>query len=248
MIVEVALLPAALRPHHLEDRAVAVFDVLRATTTMTTALAAGVREIHVFPDVASARAAGDACGDPANRLLGGEVKCLRPDGFDIGNSPRDIDPARHAGKTLFMSTTNGTRALLAAGAAPVRLAAAVVNAGAVAEVLRLAGRDVTLLCAGTGGEVAMEDLLGCGAVLNALRGSAASIHLAGDEARIAERLFVAVRHDLRSALADTTGGRNVVAADLADDIDHCSRLDAFSAVGIVEGTDPVIRPWRRAGL
>ncbi|HEX8914896.1 MAG TPA: 2-phosphosulfolactate phosphatase [Humisphaera sp.] len=242
MLVDVVLLPADLRPHHLTGRAVAVFDVLRATTTMTAALAAGVREIRVFPDVASARAAAAAHADVATRLLCGETNCLAPEGFDLGNSPRDLDPARHAGRTVYMSTTNGTRAILAAGPAPVRFAAAVVNASAVAAALAATGRDVTLLCAGTGGEVAMEDVLGCGAVIAGLQ-DLGRTDLAGDTARIAARLFAASRDRLRQTMADSTGGRNVIGAKLDGDIDFAARPDAVPVVGVIEGAEPVVRAW-----
>src|SRR5437764_990278 len=83
--VEVILLPADLRREHLDGRAVVVFDVLRATTTMTAALEAGVREIRVFGDLASAREAAAGFTEP--RILCGEEQCLPPEGFDLGNSP-----------------------------------------------------------------------------------------------------------------------------------------------------------------
>src|SRR3954470_1769538 len=99
MDAKVILLPRDLRPADLDGRAVVVFDVLRATTTMTAALAAGVREVRVFGDLAAARAAAAAFDGPAaERVLCGEENCLRPPGFDLGNSPGDFGPSACAGR------------------------------------------------------------------------------------------------------------------------------------------------------
>jgi 2-phosphosulfolactate phosphatase len=237
MNVDVVLLPKDLQPHHLESRVVVVFDVLRATTTMAAALAAGVGEIRVFGDLAAARSAAARGGGA--RVLCGEENCLPPAGFDLGNSPGAFSRALHAGRTVFMSTTNGTRAIVAAREAPVVLTGALVNAAAVARAIatRWPRVGVTLLCAGTGGAVALEDVLGAGAVMEALAAHA-SIDPASDAAAIAGRLFRAARADLRAALAESRGGRNVVAAGLAPDVDFASRLDSLDTVGFVE-KDPL---------
>lgn len=230
MNVEVVLLPALLRPEEVVDRTVVVFDVLRATTTMAAALAAGVAEIRIFGHVDDARAAAEALDGP--RLLCGEQNCLPPPGFDLGNSPGQFDPARHAGRVVLMATTNGTRAILAAREAPAVLTGALVNATAVAQAAASFGRDVTLLCAGTNGQVAMEDLLGAGAVQSALMRHGYAP--AGDSALIASRLFDASATNLAENLRRTRGGLNVIDAGLAADIDFASRLDAIDAVGVVQ--------------
>jgi 2-phosphosulfolactate phosphatase len=232
MTADVVLLPRDLKPGQLRGRACVVFDVLRATTTMAAALEAGVREIHLYDNLDAARdAAGQSQLD--RRLLCGESACLAPPGFDLGNSPGQFLRA-HRGATMFMCTTNGTRALLAARGAAELFTGAIVNASAVADACRRSGRDVTLLCAGTNGEVAMEDVIGAGAVMTALQAKPAS-----DTARLAIRLFESSRNDLRAALADASGGRNVLAAGLPADIDFAARLDAVPVVGRASG-DPLI--------
>lgn len=234
MKVDVLLLPSYATPESFAGRSVVVFDVLRATTTMTAALAAGVQEIRVFPDTAAVRqTAGEISLHPAP-LLCGEEKCLAPAGFDLGNSPGAFSQ-EYAGRTLFMSTTNGTRAILAAQDAAQLFVGALVNASAVAAVLADMGLDVTLLCAGTNGRVAIEDVIGAGAVLSALNREIATVP-GSDTARMAIRLFESSRNDLRSALAEGDGGRNVIAAGLGEDIDFAATVDRFPhAVGVVEG-------------
>jgi 2-phosphosulfolactate phosphatase len=231
MNVEVVLLPRDLKPGQLKDRACVVFDVLRATTTMAAALAAGVESIHLFDNLDAARAA--ASSHRGAKLLCGEAQCIAPAGFDLGNSPGQFHPA-HRGATMFMCTTNGTRALLAAREAAVLLTGAIVNASAVAGVLRVTGRDVTLLCAGTNGEVAMEDVTGAGAVIAALQPDGMN-----NIARTAKSAFEAGRNHLAGVLSETIGGINVRAAGLAEDIAFAARLDAVPVVGVAAG-DPLV--------
>ncbi len=234
MNVEVVLLPRDLRPGQLKGRACAVFDVLRATTTMAAALAGGVDEIRLFGDLDSARSAAGTFN--GRKLLCGESRCLPPEGFDLGNSPGQF-AENHRGATLFMCTTNGTRALLAATEAVVVFTAALVNAKAVAAELAKTGRDITLLCAGTNGEPAMEDMLGTGAVLAALPG--ATLH--NDITRMAFALFQGCLKDLPRMLRDCEGGRNVLTAGLEADIDFAARLNSIDVVGVAGGKPLAVR-------
>jgi len=227
-----------LEPHHLSGRTVVVFDVLRATTTMAAALAAGVTEIRVFASLQEAsRAAAEADG---SRILCGEEKCLPPAGFDLGNSPGAFRRELHGGRTAYMSTTNGTRAIVAARDAATVLTGALVNASAVARAAAAGGADVTLLCAGTGGAVAMEDVIGAGAVMASLA-RLTPVEPQSDAALIARDLYRARGRDLRAALAEAVGGRNVSDAGLAPDIDFAARVDALDVVGRVDGATLTVR-------
>src|SRR3954469_10567551 len=123
MRAEVVFLPSHLKPGQLEGRVAVVLDVLRATTSMIAALASGVREIRIFPDTDSAR---KAAKNSLGVLLCGEENCLKPPDFDLGNSPGDFN-IEHSGRTLFMSTTNGTRAILAARVAQKVVVGALIN-------------------------------------------------------------------------------------------------------------------------
>lgn len=231
MDVEVILLPSQLRRPHLANRTVVVFDVLRATTTMAAALAAGVVEIRVFGSIDEARQA-EARHTGALRVLCGEEKCLPPPGFDLGNSPGAFGRDLHAGHTAFMSTTNGTRAILAATGGRTVITGALVNASAAARAVAGEGSAATLLCAGTGGQVAMEDVIGAGAVIERLS-KLVHVSFESDVAVMALRLFRGASGDLRAALAESQGGRNVIAAGLDEDIDFAARLDALDVVGRV---------------
>jgi 2-phosphosulfolactate phosphatase len=229
MNIDVVSLPSLLSPAHLRDRTVVVLDVLRATTTMTAALAARVAKIIVLPDIPSVLREANAFGPPA--ISCGEVDCLPPAGFTTGNSPGSFDSAM-AGRTVFMATTNGTRAIIAAADAPQVLIGAIVNASAVAKRLQKAARPATLLCSGTNGQLSMEDLIGAGSIIEAAE-RLGPIELASDTARLAHQVFRSVRHDLPGALRTTQGGMNLLRNHLAADIDFAARLDGFDIVGIV---------------
>ena len=229
MIADVVALPLALKSQELAGQTCVVLDILRATTSITVALASGAKEIRVFADIGAARR--EANGQPEQPLLCGEENCLRPAGFDLGNSPSAFNCVV-AHRTLYMATTNGTRALLAAEGARLVLVGALVNARAVARTVREAGADLTLLCAGTGGKIAMEDLIGAGAVLSELQ-KQTSVEPASDVARMAVRIFMACRDNLFDALADAQGGRNLIQAGLAEDIEFAARLHSMDVVGAV---------------
>lgn len=237
MELDVVLLPTFL-PRISGNEAVVVFDVLRATTTVAAALAAGANEIYVFDSAESARV-----GRLPGAILCGEERCLPPVGFDLGNSPGAFQASVHGGRPVCMSTTNGTRAILAARAAGQLFCGALVNASAVAQsVVGTIAGTVLLLCAGTNGAIAGEDVLGAGAVIHSIRAQL-PLQLRSDVAQMAEDLFLYHRHDLMGALRMTAGGRNVMAAGLEEDIEFAARLDSIDVVGQVRADNdvPVIR-------
>jgi 2-phosphosulfolactate phosphatase len=127
-----------------------------------------------------------------------------------------------------MSTTNGTKAILAAKRADEILIGALVNASAVAKYLNKCGKDVTLLCAGTGGKLAVEDYVGAGAVVARLRRSKRS-----KVAQQSADLFRLLSRNLAGAIRHTRGGANVIAAGLEADIDFAARIDVYDFVGRV---------------
>ena len=233
--IDVVFRPVELTNDQIQDKSVVVFDVLRATTSITAGLAVGVSEFRVFKDIPTAAEAGRTFGKAA--LLCGEVSCLRPPGFDLGNSPGEFQRELHADRIAFLSTTNGTKAIIAAREAAVVLIGALVTATAVSEKLLSIGRNVTLLCAGTQGRYSMEDAIGAGAVIEGMCAKMA-VTLAGDSARMALKLFRVARSNLREALSDTMSGGNLRAAHLEKDIDFCAELDSIPVVGIVRD-DPL---------
>ncbi|MGN6626107.1 MAG: 2-phosphosulfolactate phosphatase [Tepidisphaeraceae bacterium] len=222
--VRAVFLPLLLTAEDLKDRAVVVFDVLRATTTMATALANGAPQIWAYDSLDAVRAARQAFAGP--HLTVGERDARRPDDFDLGNSPGDFSADRCAGRTLLMATTNGTRALVAARSAPALFTGALVNATATARAVLRTGRDVTLLASGTQGTVSTEDVLGIGAVIAAMN----DVAIENDSAQLAMAAWEQAKSALYDALFRSFGGRNIRAAGLDPDIAFAATVDRFTTV------------------
>lgn len=161
--VSVYLLPSQIPPGALREGVAVVVDVLRATTTMVHALAAGCLAVVPCLEIEDARRIA-ASLPPGSALLAGERQGLPIEGFDLSNSPADFTAETCAGKTLVFTTTNGTRALLACQEAERVVVASFVNLSATARLLRNDGRPVHIVCAGTDGLVSFEDSLLAGAL------------------------------------------------------------------------------------
>jgi 2-phosphosulfolactate phosphatase len=213
-----------------------VIDVLRASTTMITALANGAERVVPVTDVEAARRLAAHAGPAA--LLGGERGGVRVVGFDLGNSPLEYAPARVAGRTIVITTTNGTAALAAAREAREILIGAIVNRAAVAEAIRrLADADehVHLVCAGTDGCVSAEDVLAAGAILDAAGADRVGGMLdAVAREALASFRRVAVGGDLPAALEaeflTSPGGANLVALGMAADLPAAAAIDTLRIV------------------
>ena len=215
-----------------------VIDVLRASTTIVTALANGAPRVRPVLTVEQARVDAAALG----AMLGGERGGLKIEGFDLGNSPREYSPDRVGGRSIVITTTNGTAALNACAGAIDVLIGAVVNRSAVAAAahalaMKHGGCDVHLVCAGTNGMVTEEDLLGAGAILDA----AARIGVPEDTldgpsqaALSGYRSIVAGRPDasasLASAFSTSAGGRNLIDIGMESDLPVSAAIDSFAIV------------------
>ena len=197
-----------------------VVDVLRATSTMTQALAAGYRRVLCCAEIEDARALAESEG-PAK--LAGERRLEHIEGFDFGNSPREL-AGEPAAETLVLSTTNGTRLLVAAAARFEQVfVGSLLNLGAVAFAARETGEDVAVLCAGVLGELALDDAYCAGRIVTALGGEHA------DSAAAAARLAASFPNSV-AGLGASQSARNLRKHGLEDDIEWCARENALDVV------------------
>lgn len=240
-MLNVHLLPDLVAPSALAGRTVVVIDVLRATTTICHALAAGAAAVVPCLEIDEARRKAEELGR-ANVVLGGERRGLKIEGFDLGNSPTEYTPASVGGRTVVFTTTNGTRAMRHAAQAGEILIGAFANLAAVVDVLTTRD-DIDLVCAGTGGAITAEDALFAGAVVDRLTDaligglkyddSAGRPSLINDQARLARdawRNVEALGKPLEIALRDCQGGRNLIAEGFDADIDTAAQIDTFDFV------------------
>ncbi len=240
-ILNVYALPTLVSPEELAEGSAVVVDVLRATTTITYALAAGAREVIVCTEIAEARQI--ASGFPAGEvLLGGEREGRPIEGFDLGNSPGEYTPERVAGRTLVFTTSHGTRTLARARSARQVFAAALVNAQAVCD--RLAGEEaIHILCAGTRGQISRDDVLVAGLLVERLQRASGDAYTLNAQAitarenwRYSFALPVAVDAEpmqidrLVEALRNSLAGQHLIEFGYEEDIVAAAQLDRFDCV------------------
>lgn len=207
-----------------------VIDVLRATTTMATALESGAEAIQVFDDLDELFRVSKRWPQE-QRLLAGERGGEKLEGFDLGNSPAECTPQRVAGKRLFMSTTNGTRALERVRQVPMLMTASLTNRGAVVRyLLEQQPRTVWIVAAGWRGGFSLEDTICIGAIGHLLNVERDSDCAGDDESIAAVALFEQWRNRLPELLLYAHHGRGLAALGCADDLDYCARIDSVNIV------------------
>jgi 2-phosphosulfolactate phosphatase len=222
--VKIRVVPEArsLDPDAVAGGGVVVIDTLRATTSIAHAVARGAR-VEPVKSVAEARRRRGR-----GVLIAGERGGQRLSGFDLGNSPAEILRAPLDGKRLVLTTTNGTGAVARSAQARFILAGALVNARAVAEhVVAQAPESLYLVCAGRTTGIALEDLLGAGAILDALLPRRTDVTELTDGARLSIELFRRERSRLAAALDECESGRNLRRMGAEEDVHLCAMLDAL---------------------
>lgn len=222
MWVDVLPVAATAAPPLSGREGVVVIDVLRATSTIITALANGCRGlVPVGSPAAARREAARLAGE--RPLLGGERNGLKIKGFDLGNSPLEYRPEVVRGRTIVFCTTNGTRALLRARKAGRVVLAAFLNAASVARWLKAEGRNWLFFCAGSKGYFSWEDFMCAGLVLTTLKALEPGLKL-GDGARAALELATSSRElfGIHAEYLRQLG--------LAADVDFCRQLNVFDLV------------------
>jgi 2-phosphosulfolactate phosphatase len=252
--VFVHLLPSLIPPGSLRGGVAVVVDVLRATTVMVHALAAGCEAIIPCAEVEEARAITAESSDWM--LLAGERGGLPIPGFDLGNSPGDFTPEVCKGKTLVMTTTNGTRAIFACLEADRVYIASFANLRAVSEELAVQflkkhhGQPVHIVCSGTEGFISLEDSLLAGAIVRNLTELTAqdpdsTCWIGNDEALIVVSQWLGVARSFHERPLDVLlklgrGGQNIQRIGLEVDIATAAELDRFELVAELKNRDPLM--------
>jgi 2-phosphosulfolactate phosphatase len=216
-------------------RVVAVIDVLRASTSIAVAMANGARAIIPLesPDEVVTRAKAFERSDV---LLAGERKMLGIPGFDLGNSPRQFTRGAVEGKTVLMTTTNGTQAIMSTQGARDVAIASYVNYTAVLTMLRAAvrgGADVALVCAGRDRQFALEDAGCAGRFVSNLSNGASDVVLndAAEACALIDRKF---GNEIISLFDASEHGRALRDAGFAEDLDVCAAVDSAPVIPLYQ--------------
>ncbi|SHK96144.1 2-phosphosulfolactate phosphatase [Rhodothermus profundi] len=228
MNVEVFLTGHQVGEEDVEGRTVVVIDVLRASSTIITALANGARAVIPVADMDQAGKIAMNL-DPSTYLLGGERDGDRIDGYHLGNSPLEYTPDVVQGKTIILNTTNGTRTIWNARSAQHLVIGSFLNADQVVQFIRKAKLDVTIICAGRNNRVALDDTLCAGLILYRLWEGQEPEHVS-DAAHIALTQYLHDRDRLAHALRHSNHARWLSAKGYGADVEYCLQLDVCSVL------------------
>jgi 2-phosphosulfolactate phosphatase len=227
--LDVLFTPGELGETDLSGRAVVVVDVLRTSTTITTALENGADAVIPAsgPDVASQLAARIGRKDV---LLCGERGARIIEGFDLGNSPSEYTPDTVSGRTLIFASTNGSPLIVRSESAALTAVCAFVNLNATTEVVKASGIEhIMVVGSGKEGRFALEDAV-CAGVLVKLLNNTSEL---SDGAKAAASLAAAHGERPLALLQQCDHGRYLASIGYASDLRFCARVDAFESVPIV---------------
>jgi 2-phosphosulfolactate phosphatase len=228
LTVDVCLSPYLYPVHHKEDTIVVVIDILRATSAMCTAFEHGVEKIIPVATVEEATSYKQQ-----GYLVGAERNGIALEGFDFGNSPYSYMTEELRGKTVVISTTNGTQAIEAARSAYQVVIGAFTNITALCDWLVSQNKSVLLLCSGWKNRFNWEDSMFAGAVTKRLL--TAGLHKTGDAALAMAFLYdESQKHQLRF-LRNSSHAERLAALGLKKDIKYCFQLDKTKVIPVLEG-------------
>lgn len=234
MSIHVAFTPLGLPPADVAGRTVVVVDILRATTSIVAALDHGARAVIIAADTDEAITLAQSL-DRRDVLLAGERHGIAIPGFQLSNSPREMSAAAVNGKTLVMTTTNGTRALLATTGAHEVLVGAAVNLSVVGARLREAvesGREVLILCAGREHGFGMDDAYLAGRFVIAALGGRRLRKGLNDAAIVSVDLVRRYGDRIDRALALSAAGRDLTRLGFGGDIEAAAAIDAHPVLAL----------------
>lgn len=216
------------------DCAIAI-DVLRATTTMVTALAGGAEAVQVFSNLDKLIQESESWPSE-KRIRAGERGGAKVAGFDMGNSPLDCTPEQVEGKRLFISTTNGTRSLERVQKAAAVMAGAFINRQAVVNFI-LSEKPETVWIVGSGweGSFSLEDTACAGAIAHSL---VAQLNLpvdqiaGNDEVIGAIALYQQWQDNLLQLMHHASHGKRLLRLDCDEDLKYCVQMDLLDVLAI----------------
>jgi 2-phosphosulfolactate phosphatase len=239
MKLDVLLTPGELVPGEIAGRAVVMLDVLRASTSIVEALAAGARTLYPVATIEEAIGLAKTLGRE-EVLLAGERKALPIEGFDLGNSPGEFTPERVGGKLVVMSTTNGTLALAAASSGERVIVGAWTNFQAVVDDLARTQAEPVFLCAGRERAFGLEDAVCAGQMAAALMKALPDVEWELNDGAVAALALAEEFPDPAKLFPHTAAGRAIVDAGLGEDLAFCARTDLRDVLPVLEGRQIVL--------
>lgn len=225
--LEVCLTPALLHLHDIKDSIVVVIDIFRATSSICYGIDNGAEAIIPVATIEACRSYSHS-----DFLLAAERNGEVVEGFDFGNSPFSYTAEKVAGKTIVLTTTNGTHAINMSRGASKIVIGSFLNLAALCDWIKTQPNNVLLLCSGWKDKVNLEDTLFAGGVVHHLKDEAYTL----DDAGIAsEDLYVMAKNDLRSYLKKTSHSERLKKLGIEEDIKFCLNLNVTKSIPVLDG-------------
>jgi 2-phosphosulfolactate phosphatase len=228
--IEVYLTAQSAPEDRLKGKTVLVIDVLRASSTIIVALDNGARSLIPVGDMAEAGKIA-AHMDDDSTVMGGERGGVKIEGYDLGNSPLEYTPDVVQGRTVVLNTTNGTLAIRRAHRAASLAIGGFLNFSESVRFIREADTDVAIVCGGSNGQIALEDVLCAGKMLSELWGGREPAGLS-DTARIAFCQYKADKNRLTQAIARSSHARHLIDLGFEGDVELCSLIDRHTLLPV----------------
>ncbi|MGF1923451.1 MAG: 2-phosphosulfolactate phosphatase [Bacteroidia bacterium] len=233
--IEVCLTPALLHLYAIEDSIVVVIDILRATSSITYGLENGADAIIPVAHVEDCLKFSDK-----GYLLAAERNGEVVKGYDFGNSPFSYTKDKVDGKTIVLTTTNGTKAMhMAQERAHMVVVGSFLNLTSLSDWLKAQDKNVLLLCAGWKDQFNLEDTLFAGAVVNVLRKD--FMHF-DDSCVAAEDMYLLAKDDLRQYLRKSSHSHRLEQLNIEEDVKFCLQIDVCKVIPVLEGEKLVALP------
>ncbi len=230
MKIDLFFSPNEIKEEELDNRAVLVIDVLRASTTIAYALHNGCKEIIPTSSMDAAIELSRKIGRDA-ALLCGEREGRKIEGFDLGNSPLEYEPETIKDKTLIFATTNGSRAIVKGSAALSVTVGSFVNFTSAFDHLCSHSKDLSIICSGKLDRFSIEDSVCGGLYIDALAKS--RVCQLNDASYGALKLFEAHRIDLLGMLKNSSHGQYLTELGFEKDLYLCSEVDSLQVVPVL---------------
>lgn len=218
----------SFQEEELRGKSAVIIDVLRASSTIITALSNGARKVIPVADMSDAMKIATTM-DQKDYLLCGEKNGQKIEGYHLGNSPAEYTPEVVSGKTLIFNTTNGTKAIKKASLANQIYVGTFLNQQSILEAIAEHDDEVILVCSGWQGRLSIEDTLFAGSLIHHLSGGQLP-DTAKDGAKVAFGLYEKYKHDLLGTINKSDHAKRLAELVPNGDISFCCKVNEFNVL------------------
>lgn len=229
--IDVFISSQSFQEEDLRDKTAVVIDVLRASSTMVTALDHGAKGVIPVADMGDASKISQNLDSP-HYLLSGEKDGIKIEGYDLGNSPLDYTTDRVEAKTIIFNTTNGTKAIKRAGLAREIVIGSFLNLDVIVDYLQSVDNDIALVCAGWRGRLSLEDLLCAGNIISELADGTLPDYVQ-DGAKVAFGLYEKIGDDIEAAIKTSNYAVRLKDIVSDDDLAYCCQRNILQVLPVM---------------